>query len=204
MLGSGEITIGVERTSRIGPMCVFKLYRCLHPERIVRSIEIPRNQQFVRLLDINACVNRTTGKVNKPLKYFSVREHEYCEALNYLISIDPKSINLSTILTYVRRRMGGVSLINKELLAPWELPLRHVYKFCIIILLQALVISGEAETIKQNIGVGSVSERFKAMLRMGLRIIFFPIAILIDWIMKGHLQDQLVLYAETSAHNGPF
>lgn len=51
--------------------------------------------------------------------YFSVVEDEFYDVLNYMLSIDPKSQTFATVMTYVRRRMGGVSLVTKELVQKW-------------------------------------------------------------------------------------
>lgn len=93
--------------ARVGPMAIFKIYRCSYKEAIVRCIEVTDKQKYVKILDVRACVNRSTGKVIKPLKYFSVfEEKEYLDIYNYVLSLDPKSVSFQNIVAYIRRRMG--------------------------------------------------------------------------------------------------
>lgn len=198
MKGHG-VTVAVEITARVGPMCVFKLYRCDHKETIVRTLELEEHEEFVQLLDVYACVNIKTGRASSPLTYFSVRETEYWDVLVYLLSLDPKSLSLQNCLTYVRRRMGGMSLVTKELLAPWDLPKRLVYKFAITVTLQAMLLHEKTELIRSNLGVGSVMEKFHhSISAIGHTIVssLVPRVLteLIAWLFSEHLVDQLVLF----------
>lgn len=69
----------------------------------------------------------------KPLKYVSVREMEFWDAVNYLAALDPKSVSLTNCLSYIRRRSSGVSLVNAELVAPWDLPSDQVLSLAIAV-----------------------------------------------------------------------
>lgn len=75
--------------------------------------------------------------------------------INYLISLDPKSITFSNCVTYVRRRMGGVSLVTQELLAPWTLKDSMVCTFAISMVLQAKIMISKEILIEQNISPSS-------------------------------------------------
>ncbi|UHK03121.1 MAG: RNA-dependent RNA polymerase [Sanya benyvirus 1] len=194
------LKLAVEITSRAGPAVVFKVYRCDYPERIARMIELTPREQYVRVLDLQSSVNKSTGKVNKPLRYFSVREDEFCDTYNYCLALDPKSLTFPNVIQYIRRRMGGMSLITKELVEPWYLQKVDVEKLALNILIYVKLRHGEMENIMQNIDVGSVWEKVKAWFRATTRMVFLPIAYLIEWIMAGNLVNDLVLYPDGSVY----
>lgn len=191
-----HISLAVEITSRVGPMVTFKIYRCHHPERLVRSIDLEERQRYVKVLRISECVDRRTGKVKSPLKYFSMVESEYLDVVNYLLSLDQKSLTYQNTVAYIRRRMGGMSLISKELIEPWYLPKRLVGEAAMTILLEVKLKTVYRERILENLDVESIWGKFAAMFRVATRILFYPICLLIDWILAGHLSDKLVLDVE--------
>nr|UNY47209.1 MAG: ORF1 [Benyviridae sp.] len=187
------MSFAVEITTRIGPACVFKIYRCPHPERICRTIELTPQEQYVRVLDIMNSVNKRTGKASNPLTYFSVNEEEFYDVLNYVLSVDPKSQTFQTILTYIRRRMGGVSLVTKELVQKWSLPKHRVHGFCLLILVYVKVLMDQTARVVENLKADSIYEKFARIFRVAVRTCFLPIAELLDWIYAGNLTEQLVL-----------
>lgn len=73
------------------------------------------------------------GKLKTPLVYFSVREEEFWDAALYTMGLAEASQTLVNVMSYVRRRMGGMSLVTKELMAPWDLPKRDVHAFCLAV-----------------------------------------------------------------------
>lgn len=96
-----KTTLAVEITCRAGPAVTFKVYRTRHAETLLRAIELQPNEQYVKVLDISKCVNRNTGKVNKPLVYFSVRLDEFLDTYNYCMALDPKSVTLANIHSFI-------------------------------------------------------------------------------------------------------
>jgi len=195
-----RISLAVEITARVGPMAIFKIFRVSNPETIVRNLELPDRQQYVRVLDVRASIDRRTGRTSKPLNYFSVNENEYLDVYNYVISLDKKSVSFQNIVAYIRRRMGGMSLITRELVEPWFLEKRRVQDLALTVLLEVKVRTEDRELAIENINVGSISEKFLNALRLIGRTAFFPIALLMDWIYSGHLVDKLVLYPDNSSY----
>lgn len=139
------------------------------------------------------CVNKRNGKVAYPLKYFSVHEEEFFDTLNYVISLDKKSQTFPTIMTYVRRRMAGVSLVTKELVERWHLSKSKVHSYCILILVYSRLVMSQTETVLDNIDIGSVFAKFIALFKQTLYTLAAPIAMIVDWVLAGNLTDQLVL-----------
>lgn len=55
---------------------------------------------------------------------------------------------------------------------------------------------GIDDTIFENISAKSVPEKFVQMEKYVGRFIFYPIALLIDWLMAEHLTEKIVLYLD--------
>lgn len=112
------------------------------------------HEEYVRVLDVLQCIDNNTGRVKQPLVYFSVREDEVLDTYNYALSLDPKSLNFQNLVAYIRRRMGGMSLITKELVEPWWLKKCQVETFALTILIEAKFRSEIRENVIQNPGSG--------------------------------------------------
>jgi len=188
------ISLAVEITSRIGPMAVFKIYRCENAEIVVRTIELQPHEEFVRVLDTWASVDHVSCKFKPKLQYFSVKESEYWETLNYMLSLDPKSLTLQNCMTYVRRRMGGMSLVSKELVSPWDLPKADAYKFAIAVTMQAMLMHEKTDKTFMTANVTSLTERLKAWIRQIAYYTFYPISLLLEWLFSEHLTDRIILF----------
>lgn len=132
----------VEITHRAGPMCVFKIYRGVHRERVVRTIGLTEAEEFVRILDMPKMYDARTDKLILPLRYISVRASEFFDALHYVQTLDDKSVTYLNVMAYVRRRMGGMSLATKEIVAPWELAQADVEAFCLAVVAYAKHLRG--------------------------------------------------------------
>nr|QWC36506.1 polyprotein [Bemisia tabaci beny-like virus 6] len=200
IISSNGIDLLIEIVSRMGPMMVFKIIKMKSKSKTrdnmtaVRTIGLTENEAYVKVLDVWESVDRSTGKVIRPLKYFSVRESEYSDTLNYLIALDPKSLTLTNAITYVRRKKGGVSLVNKELVAPWHLQSKDVHKFALAVLLRAKTLHEKSTLIMSNIDVTGVKEKFLSFLRTAINGIMWPISMIMSWILSENLTDELVLY----------
>lgn len=129
--------------------------------------------------------------------YFSVVEDEFYDVLNYMLSIDPKSQTFATVMTYVRRRMGGVSLVTKELVQKWTSSKHRVHSFCVLLLIYTKCLMEQTTLVEQNIDVNGIYAKFVRLFKTSVRKCFFPIADLIDWVMAGNLTDKLVLFPST-------
>jgi len=197
VLRGNGVTVAVEITARVGPMLVFKLYKCDHTESIVRGYQLEDHEEYVRVLDVYASVNIKTGKSTMPLKYFSVRESEFHDTLLYLLALDPKSLSLQNCLVYIRRRMGGMSLLTKELVAPWDLAKHNVYKFAITVTLQAMLLHEKSDLIMSNLAVTSVWAKFEHLIDatidiVGRALVPKTVRDLVAWLTSEHLTGRLI------------
>lgn len=134
VLNFPKFSLMFEIDARAGPMAVFKVVRVDGPtvEAVARSVNLPKNLQFVRCMDpFESC--KEDGTVQP--KYFSVFANEFWETVNYALALDPKSMSFANLLAFVRRRGGGISLVNKELVAPWNLRQSRYASFCMNVFL---------------------------------------------------------------------
>ncbi|AYO99569.1 replicase [Goji berry chlorosis virus] len=186
-----DFSLVPEIISRNGPMTVFCIRRVLGKsnEPIVRTMEIPDTLKCVEVLDVLACVNKS-GKINKKLIYNLVRKNEFEEIYNYILSLDEKSVKLQNVITYIRRRTKGVSLVNAELVSPWCLDDSKIYTIAVTMLLFVQQQMTLSSNVFKNLGVGERRERWISALR-----VFFsegPISKLVDFLLAGHLDSKLV------------
>jgi len=137
----------VEIVARAGPFAVFSITRTTANEAVVREISLPDRDCYVEVLDIFNCLDRNTGEVTLPLRYFSIRSDEWFTALNYALAIDEKALTLCNIMTMVRKRGGGVALATQQLVPAWDLPVSYYFKLSQIVYLQAKVVRGLSDDI---------------------------------------------------------
>lgn len=179
----------VEIVAYSGPMAVFKIIRVNKGgETISRAVALPRKKQYVKVLDlINSC---NVHGVVKTKRYFSVFADEYFETLNYCLSIDPRSLTLQNTMTFVRRRAGGISLISKELLAPWNLRSRDFHSFALTVYLTAKLANEHAAAID-----GNYSSLFKRSFVSTFGFFFSgSFEAIKAYLRQNELLDALVIY----------
>jgi len=199
-LSNGRFSVVVEITSRVGPYAVFKLMRTVHKEVVVRTLELPEVYQYVELLDLLESVDLRTFTMYKPLKYFSVNNQEYYDLLNYLLALDSKSVTLENAMTFVRRRMGGMSLVTKELVAPWNLPKNRVYKFCLTVYMQVRLIRDKEAGVEANF---NPTDTWQTIKKIAVNVVnaatigfTWPVKLLYQLIFAEHLVGRIVLYPD--------
>lgn len=86
--------------------CVFSRFteRCTE-----KTIGLTENEEYVQILDMQRMYDAETDQLVSPLKYISVKAKEFFDTVNYLASLDEKSVSFLNAAAYVRRRMGGMS-----------------------------------------------------------------------------------------------
>lgn len=193
-----------EIVSRIGVMCIFKVYRAHASEKIVRMLSLPENEQFVRCLDLYASVDHRNCKLNSPLVYFSARATDVFDALNYGLSLPDLSLTLKNIMLFCRRRAGGVSLITKELQPGWELAKGDLFKLAIAIFMECKTTNIKIGEAIANANVTSVWEKFRRMILATTRAVFFPITWIIDLIFQENLTDKIITYPDHTCRKYQF
>jgi hypothetical protein len=185
-----EFALITELVSFVGPMSAFKITKVVESgETISRTLALPEHKQFVRILDVLASTD-LEGRVSR-LSYFSVFSSEYFEALNYCLSIDPKSLTLHNTMTFVRRRAGGVSLISKELLAPWHIKTRDFHAFSLAVYLVAKM------TVDRTDLVSPLHSSFTKTVSLWSTLggaVSIPFSAIFSHIKRNELAGKLVLF----------
>nr|QPL17790.1 replicase [Pistacia ribo-like virus] len=189
----------VEIISRIGPMSVFKIFRAKAREMVPRTITLTDTESYVRILDIYNMYDRKYEGL-KDIIYISVREDEFWDTFNYLASLDDKALTLPNVINFVRRRMSGISLVNKELVAPWDLPKTQLFSFCVGVLVyvkhqrETVGNIAEAGDVKLGNAKGVVRNLIDNMKYKLMDCIYHHSPILWQWLGEKNLNDKIVIF----------
>lgn len=187
----------VEIVSMIGPMVVFKLMLASKPEVDVRTLGLTDPEAYVKILDLEEMYDFDAGMLILPLKYMSVRESEYFDALNYMCALDNKSMHVLNCVSYVRRRMGGLSLVTKELLSAWDLPTSQVGKFCTAVTAQARILTNRMDLYSNpdNLSTAGWWDSLVASWKSwGKRLLADKMGMFSAILVRYKLQEKLVIY----------
>lgn len=142
-----DFSLFVEISCYAGPMAVFSMTRVVaSTEKVSRVIALPKRKQYVRMRDL---MSKRASKT-----YISMFADEFFEVYNYCLAIDDKSLTFANTLNFIRRRAGGVSLVSKELLAPWHLSSRDFSTAAFTIYVYAKNRKNQAVDIEAALGVG--------------------------------------------------
>lgn len=196
VIGGDDFSLVVEITSRVGPMAAFKIMRGSPGERIARSICLPAHDEYLRVLDVYESVNTRTMTFNRPFTYISVREEIVMDVLLYMSALDIKSVTLVNCLTYIRRRVGGMSLVSKELVAPWDLPRTHITPLAVAVTTYALIHHEKSQEVIRKMARQDVVSKIKDWLLTVVRVMFYPIALLAEWFLAEEFTETLIVMPE--------
>lgn len=192
-----KFSLIVQLEKFVGPMCYFQIIRTRNSERIARTIELPDNMKFVKILDIYNNFNAERCVLARK-KYISVHQQEFYDCVSYLSACDPQTLNITNTVAYVRRRRGGISLSGSELLKAWHLSESHEYTFALTCMLYTMF-----EVFKTKFAINSVlnSERgFANWLREHFNAALSrTVDRIMTYLFGAKLKDSLVIYPE---HNG--
>lgn len=194
-----DYALVTEIVARVGPFAIFTITKTNKgSDEIVREIALPVKQQYVKLLDVPASINVSSGSRKEKLKYFSVRAQEYFDTLNYCLAIDPKSCSFQNTLTFVRRQAGGVCLATKELMAPWALQSKDYYRFALTVWLHARLTIMDLETFS-SLDFTQRKWKVRQFFDSTCRILFAlgcGITFILSWLKSEDLVDKLVLFPD--------
>ena len=186
----------VEITARVGSMASFKIMRGSPGEHIARSICLPAHDEYLRVLDVYASVNTRTMQFHRPFAYISIREEIVMDVMLYMSALDIKSVSLVNCLTYIRRRVGGMSLVSKELVAPWDLPRTHVTPLAVAITAYTLIHHEKSNEVVKRMATQDVLSKLRDWIASAARVVFYPITLLTELLMAEEFTDKLIVTPE--------
>jgi hypothetical protein len=192
-----DFSLVVEVTSMVGPFALFRINRVARDENpVVRVFELPERKKYVQVLDLFDSVN-SEKQIRRVKRYFSVFAEEFFETLNYALAIDPKSLSMANVLTFCRRRSGGVSLVTKELLGAWHMSARDMPAFAYSVALYAKITARNAAAIEQagihTDTISSCKDRVVEAASQALRFLA-PAAELESWLREIILKNRLIIF----------
>jgi hypothetical protein len=198
VLTNGNIALSVELTSRAGPMYCFKMSRVACNDTVIRSISLPEDMRYVRVLDLYVYF-LNDGKVKH---YKSIRRKEFEETVVYAMSLAEKSLTMENLTTYVRRMRAGVSMANAEFLKPWTIDNDEIHNFVAVVMVYCLHLRSKSDAIITK-GDDAIKEirnwlhvakkigrGFLCAATLGLCI---PIKLIYHWMIKYKVIDNLVI-----------
>jgi len=187
-----EFKLVFEITSRIGPFMTYSITKMPVDvaDPVVRRFELRENRQFVRVLDVRASVN-TAGFVSNK-RTFAVLQDEWDAAVNWTLSLDPKSVTFANIVSQVRRIAGGVSLVNKELTKAWELPKSRYADFSLAVLIYAKKIIADSSKL-ERVAEDSPKSTF-SLLKATFSLPFSVFENAAHFALRSNIVDHVVEY----------
>uniref|UniRef100_A0AAU7PEV3 RNA-dependent RNA polymerase n=1 Tax=Rhizoctonia solani beny-like virus 2 TaxID=2818417 RepID=A0AAU7PEV3_9VIRU len=189
-----EFKLVFEITSRIGPYLTYSITKMPldSPDYVVRRFELREKKQFVRVLDVKSSVNAVGGL--KKLNTFAVLREEWDHMVNFALSLDPKSLTFANIVSQVRRVAGGVSLVNKELTCPWELPKHRYADFALAVVIYARRIARDTAYI-ESIADAPEKEAWRLFLTC-CSAPFTAISAVVRTALSSNIADHIVQYPD--------
>lgn len=200
----GAESLNFEIVASFGPMRVFRIDRARTSVRSVRLVSLPERRHFVKILDILQSVDKRTLRVF-PMErrtYLSISKKAFYNTYHYACSLADRSRNFQSVITYIRRMRGGVSLMNAELLEKWSLDEREVDALALLVVVYTNHESESHTKVVEKLNVGSVKKRaHDAFINAARFLANFGmkrgLATIWDWIHAGSLEDELVLFPDT-------
>jgi len=194
--GYNGVQLGIEIVARVGCMAAFKIYRCFKPEILTRTLELPSNECFVRVLDIWGSVDHHTCRFNTKLNYFTVNENEYFDTLNYMLGMDEKSVSIANTMVFIRRKMSGTFVANKELASPWSLSRKDTYRLAVALTLDCMIKRKKMNDVYEHADPyeAGIYAKIKKAVRKAGKWFCLPIQWLLDWIFEENLTDKIMLF----------
>lgn len=188
----------VEITNRVGPMATYTITKTNKNERIVRAISLPKEQKYVRVLNLFRSADLATGKLKSKLEYISINESEFVALYNYLVSLADASQTIGTAMTYVRRTSGGASLAGVTLTAAWELDPTDFHSVVAVVWVYARLMQDKLAGVVENLDITGTQRRLMAIIKTityPLHFWVWPLVEVYRWIFAENLTDKLVLSA---------
>lgn len=196
---SFSFALEVEITCRMGPMVCFTITRRDYIGAVVRTIALPEDLEYVRLMDLMAVSDRMKAKgsytVCKPYPYFSARKAEVLALQSYLLSLDVKSLDLTNAMAYVRKMQNGASLVEAKLAPKWDLKGTDMPKFVVAVYHSTLLLRAKLYKDVDSIVCVEVNwkEKIKNILKRTANLVLEPMQFIWSWLYTSHLADQIIL-----------
>nr|UCJ02336.1 237k protein [Beet necrotic yellow vein virus] len=192
-----NFAVEVDLTGRYGCLATFRLTRVTGVKYVARTIKLRPEDRYVRVLDLLHIVRSIRLKghagLKEPYQYFPVYKREVDTTVSYCFSIAEKSLTVQNIANFIRHHIGGVSLVNKELVSAWRLNPQLVPSFAYAVYFYVVNLRGELDGMLQKLMKKGITwaDRLKANVSAFLRDMVDPISFLWTWLFERRLVDQI-------------
>jgi hypothetical protein len=193
-----EFNLLCEIKSRVGPFVTFsisKVHCALNEHRI---IHLGKRFYCVHLLNI---LEHNLGLKNGVTKYsyFPVLAIEFHTAVNYFSAIKPASRTPENLISFIRHRMTGAALINRELLPEWNLLDEYVHAFALCVFLETTRKMDLFNEIVDNYKAGSVFTMsfFRQFLYFFLSRYSFIGKLIFNVLINNNFEERMIVYPDS-------
>lgn len=127
-----QFTLVTEIVARVGPYAIYSITKHTGGQDYVpRTIGLPRNKHRAMIMDVAKVYKGGNPNDSR----FAVNLDEWVAVRNWAASLQAKALTHDVIVMYIRRMIGGVSLVNKELVSPWTLKPADASKLALAVLI---------------------------------------------------------------------
>ena len=120
-----QVVLQSKIVAETGCMLSFAISRvAVQDIRAVCTIALLPCKRYVRILDLTRLWHRVTQSFCGERRYINISYSVYESCYLYLSSLAPTSKTYANLLNYMRKANGGISLVSKELVGPWNLDAR--------------------------------------------------------------------------------
>jgi hypothetical protein len=142
-----DYSLVTEIVSRVGPYAIYSITKVNgRPDYVPRTLGLPRHKHRALLMDAAAVFQGADPEKTR----FAVNLDEWVSTVNWAMSLQQKALAHDVVVMYVRRMIGGVSLVNKELVTPWTLKPIDVPRFALAVLIHVMRTKGINDEVLDN------------------------------------------------------
>ena len=160
-----QVVLQCEIVVETGCMLSFTISRvAVQDIRVVRNISLLPCERYVRVLDLRRLWNRRTQSFSGERVCVNIAYTVYETCYLHLSSLATGSKNFVNLQNYMRKAKGGISLVSKELVAPWNLADDHHEPLALAVYIRVMQDVWQHEEIIDAL-VGSRPKSFLASLK---------------------------------------
>lgn len=198
-----------EIRQQMGEMWWIRLNKTNVVEATIREIPLIRGTEYVMILDIPKCIEE--GWLGSDFvgcgheRFFAASASDWYDTLNFLATLDKKSLTFGNVMTMVKRAQAGLAIGTTTYMKPWKMPKEDMWKFALAALCEAMRLDYESTEFLEKHAKGMVENAYLSkfellkgkILGMGLTVMTLGVANLFAdffcWLLK---KERVVFFAK--------
>nr|QUW17250.1 replication-associated protein [Rice stripe necrosis virus] len=181
-----------------GCLAMFRLTRVDRASFIFRTIALRPEEEYVLILDLpkvaRAYEKKGIAAMADPLPYFPVMKYEFDVSVAYGVAIAERSLSIQNFCSFTRSHISGVSLVTKELVAKWRLPLGQLPEFSYAVYYYTMFLRGHCQKVIDEVANRELNWAKKLQVAVSnlAQNILEPVSFLWTWLFVRKMADQIV------------